>query len=83
MYLKTLSKQAEKLVDKKILVFDLDGTLTASKHNLDEGMADVLRDVLDKKIVVVIGGGDYSQFQRQFIEYFKIKEEQSKILLKI
>jgi len=80
MYLRILSKQAEKLIDKKILVFDLDGTLTASKHNLDKEMAGILRDVLDKKIIAVIGGGDYSQFQQQFIKCFKISKEQSKNL---
>lgn len=53
--------------DKKLIVFDLDGTLTESKSDMDEEMAGLLRKLLEKKMVAVIGGGEYKTFQKQFL----------------
>ncbi len=66
-----LNKQAQDLVKKKIIVFDLDGTLAKSKEEIDEEMAKILSNLLDKKIVVVITGGAYVQFEKQFLPSFK------------
>jgi HAD superfamily hydrolase (TIGR01484 family) len=62
---------AKSLSAKKALIFDLDGTLTASKSNLDKEMAELLCQLLRQKIVVVIGGGNYPQFKRQFLAYLR------------
>ena len=53
--------------DKKLIVFDLDGTLTESKEDMDREMALLMRKLLEKKKVAVIGGGKYSLFQRQLL----------------
>lgn len=62
-----LEDQAKKLLAKKAIVFDLDGTLTESKKNLDKEMASLLCALLKKKKVAVMGGGNYGQFQKQFL----------------
>lgn len=54
--------------NKKLIVFDLDGTLTESKSNLKPDMARMLAALLAEKKVAVIGGGRYQQFQKQFID---------------
>ena len=51
----------------KLVVFDLDGTLTESKMDMDSEMAELINKLLEKKIVAVIGGGKYGQFQKQFL----------------
>lgn len=68
------------LQDKKVIVFDLDGTLTKSKKNLDAAMAGLLCQLLDKKVVAVIGGAAFGQFQNQFLSFLKCQSETFKIL---
>lgn len=53
--------------DKKLIIFDLDGTLTESKSDMDEEMASLLGRLLKIKLVAVIGGGKFEQFQNQFL----------------
>jgi phosphomannomutase len=50
---------------KKLVAFDLDGTLAESKQPLDDGMAALLGKLLDVADVAVISGGDWPQFQKQ------------------
>jgi hypothetical protein len=52
---------------KKLIVFDLDGTLAASKSSLDAEMASLLRDLLDVVDVAIISGGAWEQFERQVL----------------
>jgi HAD superfamily hydrolase (TIGR01484 family) len=52
---------------KKIIAFDLDGTLTVSKSPMTAGMADLIKKLIEQKIVVVISGGGFKQFQTQFL----------------
>ena len=52
---------------KKLVIFDLDGTLTPSKSAADGVMVELLLGLLEKKKVAVIGGGKYSQFQNQLL----------------
>ncbi len=59
----------QKLFTKKVIVFDLDGTLTESKSNLDKEMALLLCSLLEKYKIAVIGGGNREQFQKQFLVY--------------
>ncbi len=66
-----LNKRALDLATKKIIVFDLDGTLAQSKTKIDKEMAKILCNLLAKKIVVVVSGGAYIQFQKQFLSNFK------------
>ncbi len=52
---------------KKLIVFDLDGTLAASKSALDAEMAALLHDLLAIVQVAVISGGDWPQFETQLL----------------
>lgn len=52
---------------KKLIVFDLDGTLAESKSAIDEEMAELLKSLLDIMKMAVISGGDWTQFQKQVI----------------
>lgn len=70
-----LEKEIKKLGDKKVIAFDLDGTLAQSKMAIDEEMAELFRALLAKKTVAVIGGGSYALFQEQFLFSLKCREE--------
>jgi hypothetical protein len=52
---------------KKLIVFDLDGTLAESKSSLDTEMAALLHDLLRIVKVAVISGGDWPQFEKQLL----------------
>jgi phosphomannomutase len=52
---------------KKLIVFDLDGTLAESKSALDAEMAGLLRDLLSIVRVAVISGGNWPQFDKQLL----------------
>jgi len=52
---------------KKLIVFDLDGTLAESKSALDAEMATLLGALLRSVRVAVISGGDWPQFQEQML----------------
>ena len=53
--------------DKKLIVFDLDGTLTESKTDMDSEMAELLGELLKNKKVAVIGGGKFGMFEKQLL----------------
>lgn len=55
------------MVSKKIVIFDLDGTLTESKASMDAEMAELLTALLEKKAVAVISGCRFAQFEDQFL----------------
>ena len=52
---------------KKLIVFDLDGTLAESKSSLDAEMSGLLHDLLAIAKVAVISGGDWPQFEKQLV----------------
>jgi phosphomannomutase len=52
---------------KKLIVFDLDGTLSESKSYLDVEMSALLHDLLGIVKVAVISGGDWIQFEKQVL----------------
>ena len=58
--------------NKKIIVFDLDGTLTISKSPIDKEMAELLARLLAYKDVAVMSGAHLAQYQKQFLNYLKI-----------
>jgi len=55
---------------KKLIVFDLDGTLAESKSSLDAEMSALLHDLLGIVKVAVISGGDWLQFEKQVLSNF-------------
>jgi HAD superfamily hydrolase (TIGR01484 family) len=50
---------------KKLVAFDLDGTLALSKQPLKDDMGETLADLLTVADVAVISGGDWPQFDKQ------------------
>lgn len=76
-----LAKQARLASHKKVIAFDLDGTLTRSKANLDREMSSLLCRLLERKIIAVMGGGSYAQFVNQFIARLNCAGDRLKNLL--
>jgi phosphomannomutase len=56
-------------VMKKLVVFDLDGTLALSKTSLDAEMSAILNKLIGIIKVAVISGGNWPQFQKQVISH--------------
>lgn len=56
---------------KKLIAFDLDGTLAPSKSFLHDEMAVVLDRLLDHFQVCVISGGKFGQFETQLLKDLK------------
>jgi len=52
---------------KKLIVFDLDGTLAESKSSLDTEMASLLHDLIGIVKVAIISGGGWPQFEKQIL----------------
>lgn len=59
---------------KKLIVFDLDGTLALSKSSVDNEMSMLLHDLLRITKVAVISGGDWPQFEKQLLSNFPTDE---------
>lgn len=58
-------------MSKKVIAFDLDGTLAPSKSPLPDRMAATLDRLLDKYQVCVISGGKFAQFEKQLLSNLK------------
>jgi HAD superfamily hydrolase (TIGR01484 family) len=54
---------------KKLIVFDLDGTLAESKSAIDAEMSRLLDDLLGIVKVAVISGGGWPQFEEQVLSH--------------
>jgi phosphomannomutase len=52
---------------RRLIAFDLDGTLATSKSPIDDLMATRLKDLLGLYDVCVISGGDFPQFDLQLV----------------
>lgn len=60
---------------KKLIAFDLDGTLAPSKSHFDPRMVALFDQLLAKYHVCVISGGKYELFQRQFLTQITTEPE--------
>ena len=58
------------LPPQKIIAFDVDGTLTASKTLITKDMADLIKELVKKKIIIAIAGGAFKQLMTQFLPPF-------------
>lgn len=65
---------------KSLLIFDLDGTLAESKCPLTLDMAELLEEALQHFFIAVISGGNYPQFEKQFLSNLPLLDEQLKKL---
>ena len=54
---------------KKLVVFDLDGTLAQSKASIDSEMAELLGKLLGTVKAALISGGDWPQFEKQVLSH--------------
>ncbi len=66
---------------KKLIVYDLDGTLAESKSSLDARMAALLHGLLGVVKVAVISGGDWPQFEKQLLFHLPHDERLSNLSL--
>jgi phosphomannomutase len=66
---------------KKLIVFDLDGTLAASKSSLDAEMSTLLYELLAVVKVAVISGGAWLQFEKQLLSYLPQDERLTNLSL--
>ena len=66
---------------KRLVIFDLDGTLAASKQAIDGDMALLLAELLEIRLVAVISGGDWPQFERQLLGHLPASARLDKLLL--
>lgn len=60
---------------KKVIAFDLDGTLAESKSPLEDRMGEALGHLLKKYHVCVISGGKFGQFEKQLLSNLKVDEK--------
>lgn len=61
-------KKEPAFAKKKVIIFDLDGTLTKSKSDLDEEMAKLIAELLEQRSVAVTSGCSFHQFEDQFLD---------------
>ena len=66
---------------KRLVVFDLDGTLAESKQAIDDEMARLLAQLLEVRPVAVISGGDWPQFDRQLLSHLPASTRLQSLLL--
>lgn len=63
------------MINKKVIVCDLDGTLAPSKSTLSPEMSQILSEVLQKYYLVVVSGAAFPQFETQFLRSFRCPKE--------
>ena len=66
---------------KKLIVFDLDGTLAKSKSAIDKEMAKLLKELLDVAQVSIISGGDWPQFEKQVLSHLPKRAKLMKLMI--
>ena len=66
---------------KRLVVFDLDGTLAASKQAIDDEMGRLLVELLVIRQIAVISGGDWPQFEGQLLGHLAISSRLGNLLL--
>ncbi|WP_394648669.1 HAD-IIB family hydrolase [uncultured Sphingomonas sp.] len=66
---------------KKLVAFDLDGTLALSKQPLKEDMGETLADLLTVADVAVISGGDWPQFEKQVASRLPERADRARLWL--
>jgi len=66
---------------KKLVVFDLDGTLAQSKQPLQDTMGEAFASLLDVVHVAVISGGDWPQFKKQVVSRLPPRTDRARLWL--
>ncbi|HSX45326.1 MAG TPA: HAD-IIB family hydrolase [Candidatus Saccharimonadales bacterium] len=60
---------------KKVIIFDLDETLTETRSPITDETAELVGELLKKHQVCVISGGQFSQFEKQLLANLKIDKK--------
>jgi HAD superfamily hydrolase (TIGR01484 family) len=63
------------MISSKVIVCDLDGTLTESKQPLSPGMAETVEKLLESFRLAVVSGASYHQFENQFLGNLNLSAE--------
>lgn len=66
---------------KKLIVFDLDGTLAVSKSSIDEEMSKLLGALLGVAKVSIISGGNWPQFEKQVLSNLPSDDSRKNLFL--
>jgi HAD superfamily hydrolase (TIGR01484 family) len=66
---------------KKLVAFDLDGTLAASKQAIDQEIGALLCQLSKAVMVAVISGGDWPQFEQQVVSKLPPETDFERIFL--
>ncbi len=66
---------------KKLVAFDLDGTLALSKQPLKDDMGETLANLLGVADVAVISGGDWPQFDKQVASRLPARADRTRLWL--
>jgi hypothetical protein len=74
-------KNKSSFAKKKVVIFDLDGTLTRSKSDLDKEMAKLIGELLQERYVAVTSGCSFHQFENQFLRKLPRKANLSNLFL--
>lgn len=64
------------MTKRKLIAFDLDGTLAVTKSAVSDVMVDRLRDLLRTYQVCVISGGMFKQFEQQLLDRLDVSPQQ-------
>jgi phosphomannomutase len=67
-------------MEKKLIAFDVDGTLSQSRSPMDEEMADLLKKLLENRQVAIITGGAFADIKRQVLDRIGENETRNKNL---
>jgi phosphomannomutase len=69
------------VAEKKVIIFDLDGTLTKSKSELDKEMAELIAELLQQRYAAVTSGCSFHQFENQFLSQLPKGANRSNLFL--
>ena len=74
-------KDTSSFAKKKVVIFDLDGTLSESKSDLDNEMAKLIAGLLERRCVAVTSGCSFHQFETQFLGKLPAAANRSNLFL--
>ena len=66
---------------KRLVAFDLDGTLALSKQPIDGERAAIMARLLAVAMVAVISGGDWPQFEKQVVSHMASDADLSRLFI--
>lgn len=67
--------------EKKLLAFDVDGTLSKSRRPIDAEMTSLLQEILTEKQVAIITGGAFADIKKQVLDQIGFEDKRNKNLI--